>query len=490
MIRSLWRRIKSLRGRFNLYHAGIGLLFVTGILVASLLLSPATRGKLWWIEIFPNLAVAFFGALVALLLMYASRREMVVVKLFDWLRGLDNMLADLSSPLNSEKLYPAGARIAELFPGNAGWIMWIRAPGLLIRGEVKRRRYLPVMSEHLEGGWNISWAENFLKDLMEGEQEQPGVIDYITDSDGSKRPLICWTSHSKSGDISAGIAIALPVGKWRKDNLIIQALTTGLGMIVQRMGSILMEVIERREGLGFENLGLVMRVLAHELNNDLQGALNCMDAQSEKTSSTDASMVKYLRPFLTRAGYWTNLMREAPFLADKVLPFERNVVSLSDVLRETLQEVRPAWPDVMFIVEAGDEINVVGDHHLRSILRNMLHNAASFTPMEGSVEVRVQEDGEFARVYVEDEGPGVDPGDVDKIFAPLESMREDRKVGIRVDYGMGVGLTVSRAIARAYGGELRCHSNREESGGLFEVVLPLADPEDIKAEEGSSRGNA
>ena len=89
------------------------------------------------------------------------------------------------------------------------------------------------------------------------------------------------------------------------------------------------------------------------------------------------------------------------------------------------------------------------------------------------VEIRVEEDEERARVQVRDEGPGVDPADVDKIFAPVESMREGRRTGARVDYGMGVGLTISRAITRAYGGELVCHSNASGGGGVFEVILPL-----------------
>ena len=118
---------------------------------------------------------------------------------------------------------------------------------------------------------------------------------------------------------------------------------------------------------------------------------------------------------------------------------------------------------------------MIGDHHMRSIMRNLIHNAASYSEKMGEVKIKAEVVDEFARFFVEDEGPGVDPDDVDKIFAPLESMREDRKVGKRVDYGMGVGLTVSRAIARAYGGELICHSNKEAEGGLFEVVLPLSE---------------
>lgn len=179
-------------------------------------------------------------------------------------------------------------------------------------------------------------------------------------------------------------------------------------------------------------------------------------------------------------------MREAPFLADKVLPFERNVVSLTDNLREILEEVRQAWPDVVFIVnrtEGVEEILVTGDQHIRSIIRNLLHNAASYTPEDGSVEVTITEDQENIRLLVKDEGPGVDPADVDMIFAPLESMKEGRKKGERVDYGMGVGLTISRAIARAYGGELLCHSNKETQGGVFEVILLKEEEESIEVDK-------
>ena len=190
----------------------------------------------------------------------------------------------------------------------------------------------------------------------------------------------------------------------------------------------------------------------------------------------------HLRSLLSRSAHWSHLMREAPFLVDKVLPFERLVVSLTDHLRESLEEVRQAWPDVIFVVnrQVGDEeILVVGDQHIRSVLRNLLHNAASYTPEDGTVEVTITEDKEKIRLIVKDEGPGVDPADVDMIFAPLERMKEGRRTSGRVDYGMGVGLTISRAIARAYGGELLCHSNRDTQGGIFEVIL-LLEEEDNK----------
>ncbi|TFH32400.1 MAG: sensor histidine kinase [Anaerolineales bacterium] len=472
------KRKASRRRRLLLYVVGGGILLSSGALVTSGIQGLIAVGIRRWIQVAPNFALGIFGLLVTVLLFYAVRRENQMLEFLDWFSRLDNILAGLKAPLTRETLFPACQELAGLFPHNSGWIVLVKAPGLLIRGEVKRRRYLPVVSEGSMGTWNVSWAENYLKDRMEEEGGRRDISTVLPGEGGRDHTLACWVSQNRAGDITTGMAIAFQKNKWRRDSLTTQAMATGVDMVVGRIGSILTEVIQRREGLGVENLGLIMRILAHEINNDLQGALNTIEAIGDRASNMTDERVLYLRSLLARSAHWSHLMREAPFLVDKVLPFERNVVSLTKHLRVTMEEVRRAWPDVSFAVnrtDDEDDIRVVGDQHLRSILRNLIHNAASYTPEEGSVEIRIILDGESAHVIVKDDGPGVDPADMDMIFAPLESMREGRRVGERVDYGMGVGLTISRAIARAYGGELLCHSNLEEAGGVFEVILPMAE---------------
>ena len=513
------RRIVRSRRRFFLYVAGVFIIAISGAIAISSSLFPLYTQVGNWSDVVLQIFIAFLGALMGILLIIAARQETRALDLFDWLQELNSLLASLSAPLNFDSIYPVCEKMLSVFSENAGWILMIRAPGLLIRGEVKRRKYLPIVSASLNREWDVHWVENYLKDLIEnvdGQQDkvtarvlkvarqpegkwsadmadkslldqieaesQSGSTSWMKHKIFSRQitddvPVLIWTSRIKTGDISIGMAIGLGEKISIPDTMTLQALTTSLDLLVQRIGSILTEVIQRREGLGIENLGLIMRVLAHEINNDLQGALNSMDTFPILGTELSGNHFIKLRAMLARASHWSHLMREAPFLVDNVLPVERDIVSLSNYLRQTLDEIRQAWPDLSFVLrfpEDADPLDVVGDQHICSIVRNLLHNAASFSPEEGTVSINVMVDDEYAHVSVHDEGPGVDPADVDRIFSPLASYKEGRKAGVRAEYGMGVGLTISRAISRAYGGDLLCYSNAQEVGGCFQVFFPLA----------------
>lgn len=534
---------------------GLFLLFISGIIFAVSFFTSYPTGAAKWGAITFNFSISLLIFISGAILLIISYRTSLTLDLFDWLRDHDNLLSTVSAPLTSSNLFPPCEKLASLFPDNAGWIFLLRAPGLLIRGEVRRRKFIVVVSDRVDEKWNINLVEGYLKELIEkginkmdvqekrfqpasrspdftwnskwldaslrASSPAPGSFD-VSRKNISRRfsakpikkspnfPLLFFTAHSNAGDISSGIAIALKRRRTDPDPIILHAISTGLDLLVQRVGSILVESIQRREGMGVESLGLVMRVLAHEINNDLQGALNRMDASISTASPKTASLFIKIRSLLARANHWSHIMRDSVFLADNMLPVERDVISLNQNLRETIEEIRSAWPDIVFSVEFPEseiEIMVIADNHLRTIIRNLLHNAASFSPEEGIVEVSIYEDGENAHLVVQDEGPGVDPLQINRIFSPLGSLKdidelpkstiegiysqffaedlgisevdkdmskEGRRKVIKVSQGMGVGLTISRAIARAYGGDLRCQTSHEASGGRFVLTLTLA----------------
>ncbi|RYG79714.1 hypothetical protein EON77_08735, partial [bacterium] len=73
-------------------------------------------------------------------------------------------------------------------------------------------------------------------------------------------------------------------------------------------------------------------------------------------------------------------------------------------------------------------------------------------------------------VTIEDDGPGLPPGDPERLFAKFERGRGESDVP-----GAGLGLAISRAIVEAHGGRIRA-SPREEGGARFEFSLPMAEP--------------
>jgi two-component system sensor histidine kinase TctE len=91
-----------------------------------------------------------------------------------------------------------------------------------------------------------------------------------------------------------------------------------------------------------------------------------------------------------------------------------------------------------------------------------------YTPRGGQVTVRVREEGEFAVLEVEDDGPGVPLADRERVFerfCRLENSRSD---------GCGLGLAIVREIARMHGAETSLHPARSETGLLVRTVIARA----------------
>jgi two-component system sensor histidine kinase KdpD len=99
-------------------------------------------------------------------------------------------------------------------------------------------------------------------------------------------------------------------------------------------------------------------------------------------------------------------------------------------------------------------------------LVNLLDNVAKHTPEGTNVRIVAQPDDDFVRLAVEDDGPGLPPGDPERLFAKFQRGRNESDVP-----GAGLGLTICRAIVEAHGGKVTA-SSRPGGGARFEVSLP------------------
>lgn len=104
---------------------------------------------------------------------------------------------------------------------------------------------------------------------------------------------------------------------------------------------------------------------------------------------------------------------------------------------------------------------------ITQVFVNLLENAAKHTPAGTHVWISGHADGAGVHVVVEDDGPGLPPGDPDLVFAKFQRGRTESEVP-----GAGLGLAICRAIIEAHGGHVTA-SNRDGGGARFVLTLPV-----------------
>lgn len=123
----------------------------------------------------------------------------------------------------------------------------------------------------------------------------------------------------------------------------------------------------------------------------------------------------------------------------------------------------------MAVPEPSDKLPAVAEfRRVLQVLLNLLGNAIRYSPAGSQVEIGLDRGASRARVFVADQGPGLDPAEQASVFEKFE------RLGRSGDGGSGLGLYISRRLARAMGGELWVQSAKGE-GACFILEVP-ADP--------------
>ncbi len=118
----------------------------------------------------------------------------------------------------------------------------------------------------------------------------------------------------------------------------------------------------------------------------------------------------------------------------------------------------------------GGQLIVAGDPiGLRRVVTNLIENAVKFGQR---ARVSLQRDGDSILIRVEDDGSGLAPAEIEKVFEPFYRVDPSRAPATG---GFGLGLSVARSIARAHGGDVTL-ANRDGGGLTATVRLPAQEP--------------
>ena len=148
-------------------------------------------------------------------------------------------------------------------------------------------------------------------------------------------------------------------------------------------------------------------------------------------------------------------------------------IDVSDLLDRVVDEShlhRPGVP-VSVAVDPPDLVTLGDAERLHQVLANLVDNAARFTPQGEEVVVRARSAAPGVRIEVEDRGPGLAPGDLDRIFERYQRGSNARSA---TSGGTGLGLAIAQWIVELHGGDIAAH-NIEPAGCCFVLDLPPSD---------------
>ncbi|HEY1231094.1 MAG TPA: PAS domain S-box protein, partial [Ramlibacter sp.] len=220
-------------------------------------------------------------------------------------------------------------------------------------------------------------------------------------------------------------------------------------------------------------------LLAHELRNPLAPIRNGVTLmQLDRSLSPSVVKVRDIidRQVMQLTRLVDDLLDVSRLTTGKIL-LRPERVSIGDIVRRSVETVRPlvdARRHTLAVdVPADAELQVEADPtRLAQVLQNLLVNAAKYTPEGGRIQLSARRAGNDAEVIVQDNGRGIEPEDLDRIFELFA--QGETEPGAHPDSGLGVGLALARQLVRLHGGRMMARSPGAGQGAEFSFRIPLA----------------
>ena len=215
--------------------------------------------------------------------------------------------------------------------------------------------------------------------------------------------------------------------------------------------------------------------MSHELRTPLNAIIGFSQALRVRMfGPLNDKQEEYLDDILASAAHLLSLINDVLDLSKveagqvelDVAPF-----SLRDALESGVVMVREqaTTNGVHVGLSADPDVDVVeGDERrIRQVIFNLLSNAVKFTSAGGAVDVRATQSNGEVRVSVADTGPGIAPGDRERIFEEFQQT----EVGVEQREGTGLGLALSKRFVELHGGRIWVDSTLGK-GSTFVFTLP------------------
>jgi signal transduction histidine kinase len=215
-----------------------------------------------------------------------------------------------------------------------------------------------------------------------------------------------------------------------------------------------------------------LALLAHELRNPLSPMVTglelvkCYGIEHEGLERVRTSMERQVHHLIRLVDDLLDVSR----ISRGKINLRREVVDLGHVLEQAVESTHPMLDERHHELEVEpcpEPMRLLGDGvRLTQVIANLLHNAGRYTEPGGRIRLSCGRDGEDAVVRVADNGRGIAPEMLDRVFEMF--VQAENGGG-----GLGLGLTLVQRLVELHGGRVRAFSEGPGKGSEFLVRLPL-----------------
>jgi len=393
----------------------------------------------------------------------------------DQLSLVNSLLREIAGRLSPDEIFKTTVRrIYEAFRYNTVTIMLpdLEA-GVFRAAAVATRESRPPewasfpLSQGIIGRAFREKATQLVDDVAQDE-------DYLLWSPGTKSevaiPILSGDEVVAVLDMEGEVLRAFDQGQV----ITLETLADGLGIILRNaeLFKALEETNARLVELDRTKSELV-HIVAHDFRAPLSTILGYAELLEWKPDAPEPERKERASAIVRAATHMAALMDKTlttARLETGHMSFEFGLVDLAELAREAGRRL-PEDERHPLVVEAPDHPlpSWADTARVAEVLDNLLANAVKYSPRGGTVKLRVERGRESAIFSVSDQGIGIAPKDLGRLFRPFSRVRDAETAQID---GFGLGLYICERVARAHGGKLDLESEPGR-GSTFRFELPL-----------------
>lgn len=208
-------------------------------------------------------------------------------------------------------------------------------------------------------------------------------------------------------------------------------------------------------------------VMGHDLRNPLASIQGGLRLLNKKVDAEGQEWIKMLQGSVSRmAGLIDNVMDLARARLGAGMQLKRREQELAPLISHVVSEFENVYPDrkIVSSVNVPGTVNVDGER-IEQLLSNLLGNAISYGTPGEAIQIRADRTEAGFKISVTNRGAQIPPETMPKLFTAFQ-----RGDVLPNQKGLGLGLFISREIARAHGGEIAAESSAQET--TFTVSFP------------------